>query len=104
MQPGAIFVNTSRGAVVDQAALIDALQRGVIAGAALDVMTPEPLPSDDPLLRAPHLVVAPHLGSATEGTRVRMAHLAVDGLLDVRAGRRPAPLVNRDALALEGAR
>src|SRR5262249_52747427 len=72
MQPRAIFVNTTRGAVVDQVALLDALRGGTIAGAALDVTTPEPLPPDDPLLTAPNLVIAPHLGSATLETRTKM--------------------------------
>lgn len=105
MQPHAIFVNTSRGPVVDQPALLGAVERGIIAGAGLDVMTPEPLPVDDPLLRAPGIVLAPHLGSATPGTRTRMAHLAVDGLLagldagDRRQPGRPGHIVNPEALA-----
>ncbi len=98
MQAHAVFVNTSRGPVVDQPALIEALERGRIAGAGLDVMTPEPLPPDAPLLRAPRLVLAPHLGSATLETRTRMAHLAVDGLLAGLAGERPRHLVNPDVL------
>ena len=97
MKPSAIFVNTARGAVVDQDALIEALRSGQIAGAALDVMTPEPLPRDHPLLTAPNLVVAPHLGSATEETRTKMAHLAVGGLLAVLAGEHPANALNPEA-------
>ena len=104
MQPHAIFINTARGGVVDQAALIAALESYEIGGAALDVMTPEPLPPDDPLLDAPHLVVSPHLGSATEATRARMAGLAVDGLLAALAGRRPDHLVNPEALEATQAR
>jgi glyoxylate reductase len=97
MKPSAIFVNTSRGGVVDQAALAEALDGGTIAAAALDVTVPEPLPPDDPLLRAPNLLVTPHLGSATAETRERMAALAVDGLLDALEGRRPPHLVNPEA-------
>lgn len=97
MKPGAVFVNTARGGVVDQPALRDALVRGVIAAAGLDVMTPEPLPPDDPLLDAPNLVVTPHLGSATAQTRQAMAGLAVDALLSALAGQRPKHLVNPDA-------
>ncbi len=96
MQPGAIFVNTARGPIVVQGDLITALERGTIAGAALDVMTPEPLPPDDPLMRAPHLTTAPHLGSATVETRTRMAHLAVDGLLAGLAGEVPPNALNPD--------
>jgi phosphoglycerate dehydrogenase-like enzyme len=97
MRPDAIFINTARGGVVDQPALLDALRRGVIAGAGLDVMTPEPLPPDDPLLTAPNLVVTPHLGSSTEATRVAMAALAVDNLRTALAGERPRHLVNAEA-------
>ena len=97
MKPTAIFVNTARGGVVDQPALARALEAGTIGGAALDVMTPEPLPPDDPLLRAPNLLVAPHVGSATAATRERMAMLAVDGLLAGVAGVRPHHLVNPEA-------
>ena len=97
MQPHAIFINTSRGGVVDQAALRDALVRGEIGGAAVDVTTPEPLPADHPLLDAPNLLVTPHIGSATGPTRERMADLAVDGLLAALAGERPEHLVNPEA-------
>ena len=88
MKPTALLVNTTRGAVVNQAALADALAEGVIAGAALDVTDPEPLPPDDPLLEAPNLLVVPHLGSATLRTRTAMASLAVDNLLAGLAGER----------------
>ena len=99
MKPSAIFVNTSRGPVVDQEALIAALREGQIAGAALDVMTPEPLPPDHALLTAPHLVIAPHFGSATIEARTKMAHLAVGGLLGVLAGEQPANVLNPEAAA-----
>jgi len=86
MKPSAILVNTARGPIVDQAALRVALTEGWIAGAALDVTDPEPLPVDDPLLAAPNLLVVPHIGSATRTARERMAAMAVDNLLAGLAG------------------
>jgi glyoxylate reductase len=86
MKPTAYLVNTARGPIVGSEALGRALQAGQIAGAALDVTDPEPLPGDNPLLRAPNLLVLPHLGSATEATRARMADMAVDNLLAGLAG------------------
>ena len=90
MKAGARLVNTARGGVVDQAALRTALIDGEIAGAALDVTEPEPLPADDPLLDAPNLLVVPHVGSATVRTRARMAEMAVENLLAALGGR-PMP-------------
>jgi phosphoglycerate dehydrogenase-like enzyme len=68
MQPTAYLVNTSRGPIVDEAALLDALHSGRIAGAALDVYDTEPLPADHPLRSAPHTVLTPHIGYVTTGT------------------------------------
>jgi len=86
MKPTAILVNTARGPIVDTEALRRALHDGAIAGAALDVTDPEPLPADHPLLAAPNLLVVPHIGSATHGARARMAAIAVDNLLAGLAG------------------
>ena len=90
MRPTAILVNTARGGVVDQAALLDALREGVIAGAAIDVTDPEPPPPGDPVYSAPNLIVAPHIGSATRSARARMTELSVENLLAALAGR-PMP-------------
>jgi phosphoglycerate dehydrogenase-like enzyme len=92
MRPTAFLINVARGGVVDHAALLEALQNGWIAGAALDVTEPEPLPRDHPLLKQANLVIAPHLGSATRQTRYNMAKRAVDNLL---AGLTGQPLINR---------
>ena len=90
MRSTAILINTARGAIVDHDALRRALIAGEIAGAALDVTDPEPLPPGDPLLTAPNLIVVPHIGSGTRVARERMADLAVDNLLAALDGR-PMP-------------
>jgi glyoxylate reductase len=94
MRPTAILINTARGGLVEQAALAHALETGSIAGAALDVTDPEPLPPDDPLWQAPNLIVTPHIGSATQAARERMAELAVDNLLAGLVGPRMPHQVN----------
>jgi glyoxylate reductase len=81
MKRGAILVNTARGGLVDERALARALESGELGAAALDVFEEEPLPAESPLLRAPNLVMAPHIGSASIRTRRRMATLAVENLL-----------------------
>jgi glyoxylate reductase len=90
MRPTAILVNTARGGVVDQAALIDALHAGEIAAAAIDVTDPEPPPPGDPIYTTPNLLVLPHIGSATRSARARMTELAVENLLAGLDGR-PMP-------------
>jgi glyoxylate reductase len=89
MRDDSYLVNTARGPIVETEALGSALAEGWIAGAALDVTDPEPRPADHPLLGAPNLVVAPHLGSASHETRAEMADMAVDNLL---AGLRGEPM------------
>ena len=90
MKSTAILVNTARGEIVDLDALADALHGGQIAGVALDVTDPEPLPPGHRLLGAPNVIVTPHIGSATRATRERMADIAVDNLLAALDGR-PMP-------------
>ncbi len=81
MKTTAFLVNTARGGVVDQSALVRALSAGEIAGAGLDVLQDEPPLPGDPLLRAPNAILVPHIGSATTETRSAMAQCAVDNLL-----------------------
>ena len=93
MKPGAVLVNTSRGPVVDQAALFEALRDGVIRAAALDVTDPEPIRADDPLLTLENCLVVPHIASASTVTRGRMAAMAAANLLaGVRGERLPTPV------------
>ena len=94
MRPQSIFINISRGKVVDEAALIEALSSGRIRAAGLDVFEREPLNLDSPLLQMDNVVATPHMGSATHETREAMARCAVDNLLAALAGERPANLVN----------
>lgn len=89
MKNDAVLINTARGGVVDQAALVAALEAGEIGGAALDVTDPEPLPADHPLVGLPNVIVLPHIGSAGRHTRDLMASIAADNLL---AGLRGDPL------------
>ncbi len=93
MKPTAFLINTARGAVVDEAALVEALQGGRIAGAGLDVFEREPAVSAE-LLQMPNVVLMPHVGSATDETRFEMAKVAADSLLDLLDGRRPPSVVN----------
>jgi glyoxylate reductase len=92
MRPGAVLVNTARGPVVDEEALAIALEQGTIFGAGIDVYEREP-EVHPRLLAAPHAVLLPHIGSATERTRRRMAQLACKGVISVLAGERPPNLV-----------
>ena len=98
MKRSAFLINTARGPVVDGAALEQALREGWIAGAALDVTDPEPLPGGHPLLGAPGLLVVPHIGSATATTRLKMARMAVANLLAGLEGRPLPHSVNARAL------
>jgi len=81
MKPTATLINTARGDVVDQDALVEALRKGTIAYAGLDVTTPEPLPANSPLLKLPNATVLPHIGSASIAARQKMATMAAENLL-----------------------
>ena len=94
MKPGAYLINVSRGPVVDEAALIRALQEGHLAGAGLDVFDPEPPHPDNPLLQMENVVVTPHTGGNTIQGSWRMSHSVVDQVLQVLAGRRPTHLID----------
>ena len=88
MKPTAYLINSARGPIVDTMALVRALHGGQIAGAALDVTDPEPLPAGHVLAGAPNALILPHLGSATVATREAMADMAVDNLLAALGGER----------------
>jgi glyoxylate reductase len=96
MKPTAVLINTARGAVVDQKALYEALKSGKIGGAGLDVMDPEPIPLDDPLLKLENVVFTPHIGSASKATRDRMAIMVAENLLAGLEGKRLPNCVNPD--------
>ncbi|CAI8052232.1 Glyoxylate/hydroxypyruvate reductase B [Geodia barretti] len=95
MKPTGVFVNISRGTLVDQDALAEALRGGVISAAGLDVTDPEPLPRDHTLLSLPNLTLTPHTGSATLPTRQAMVQMTVDNIKAVLQGQ---PMVNEVAL------
>ena len=94
MKRTSILINTARGAVVEPAALYQALQQGDIGGAALDVTEPEPLPASHPLLTLQNCLVVPHVGSASTATRSRMAEIAVENMLAALQGERMKYCVN----------
>jgi D-3-phosphoglycerate dehydrogenase len=95
MKPTAILVNTSRGPVVDEPALIQALAQRRIAGAGLDVFDQEPLPADSPLLQLDNVVLTPHVGGNSDESIEQFWRLSVQAALDLAAGRWPASVVNR---------
>jgi len=98
MKKSAILINASRGAIVDESALIDALRNGTIHGAGLDVFEKEPLPADSPLLQMANVVALPHIGSATHETRHAMARNAAENLVAALAGTLTTNIVNREVL------
>jgi glyoxylate reductase len=94
MKPTALVVNTGRGGLIDQPALLQAVQAGRIAGAGLDVTDPEPPLPDDPILHEPRILVTPHIGSASVMARTAMTRVCVTNLLAVLRGETPPNRVN----------
>jgi D-3-phosphoglycerate dehydrogenase len=94
MKPGAVIVNTARGALVDEAALASALTDGRIGGAGLDVFAAEPLPAGSPLLACPNLVLTPHLAGSASAALERTAIAVATDIVGVLQGQRPANVVN----------
>ena len=101
MRPDAVLVNTARGPIVDEVALVAALRSGVIAGAALDVFETEP-PGGSPLLAMDNVVISPHVAGLSTVSVAEMTRRATQAVLDVVAGRPVEHLVNPEAL--EGVR
>lgn len=99
MKPGAILINTARGGLVEEAALVAALAQGRLAGAGLDTFAQEPPAADHPFWSEPRLVMTPHIGGVTDAANVRVGVEAVQGIIDVLAGRpiEPTRIVNRAA-------
>ncbi len=101
MKPEAILINTSRGAVVDESALINALVAKKIAGAGLDVFEKEPVSGDNPLLILDNVILTPHTAALTRECVVRMAVQAVKCVIDVFNGQEPPNVANRKVLSLD---
>ncbi|MEM4246306.1 MAG: D-glycerate dehydrogenase [Candidatus Bathyarchaeia archaeon] len=94
MKRTAYLINTSRGGVVDQQALTQAVKEGTIAGAALDVLETEPIPLNDPIRNLDNVIIVPHIGSATVETRNRMALTAAEDVIRVLKGEKPINILN----------
>jgi D-3-phosphoglycerate dehydrogenase len=86
MKPGSIIINTARGGLIDQEALIESLKSGHLLGAGLDTLDPEPPPKDSPLWALPNVVLSPHVGANTDAAMIRVAQLAVEQALDFLDG------------------
>lgn len=102
MKPTAVFINTSRGPVVDQKALYQALKSGQIFAAGLDVTEIEPISMDDPLLTLENVIIAPHIASASVATRTKMATMAAANLIAGLNGEMPPNCVNPEVLQKKG--
>ncbi len=100
MKPSAILINTSRGPVLNEQDLVEALENGSIAAAGLDVFDIEPLPTISPLLELDNVIILPHIGSATTSTRTRMADMVVENLITALNGEKPPNLINIEVLSV----
>lgn len=98
MKPGSVFINASRGPVVVQSALIEALRSGHLLGAGLDVLDPEPVPADDPINTTPNLVLSPHYAGDTVAARARCSETIAGSVLAALAGGELAGIVNPEVL------
>ncbi|MHA1144438.1 MAG: 2-hydroxyacid dehydrogenase [Candidatus Helarchaeota archaeon] len=98
MKPTCILINTARGAVINEAALVDALKKGKIHAAGLDVYEKEPISTDNPILSLSNVIALPHIGSATIETRTMMAIIAAKNLILALKGEKPISLINAELL------
>jgi phosphoglycerate dehydrogenase-like enzyme len=102
MKPTAVIVNLSRGGVIDQDALIDALGAGRLAGAGLDVTTPEPLPPDHPLWDTPNVLITPHFTASLPDRTDRSLEMIIENLRRYRAGESMLNRITREDVFTQG--
>lgn len=98
MRPGVVLVNTARGTLIDEVALIAAIERGHVAGAGLDVTEREPLSPGHPLLSNERVLLTAHSAAASTTARAELARRSVDAVIELLAGRQPASIINPDVL------
>jgi phosphoglycerate dehydrogenase-like enzyme len=104
MKPAAYLINTARGALVDELALVRALSENWIAGAALDVFTTEPLPAESVLRSAPNLLLSPHQSSYSRGAGERVSLTAAHSIVDLMNGKKPQNVLNPEVFGLPALR
>lgn len=98
MKKGAIFINAARGGLVDETALLSAIDSGHLAGAGLDVYDPEPPKADNPILQRENIVTTPHLAGVTTAGKERMWRMAIQNIIEVLEGRKPDHIINPEVL------